>query len=168
MAVLLGVVLLGGCASSPPHGSVASAAVRRVLAPADLQPGKLRPEELRALRVAPLGPDDLAAGRVVGLQCAMMTDGWWSTLGLLPPGMQARRGDVVRLQVDELGDNDRTAFNRVLGLEPGLVGSMPAYRAIPDWRERGLSVNFERAPLAHEIQARYLVVQGSDLVRCRP
>lgn len=98
----------------------------------------------------------------------MMTDGWWSTLGLLPPGMQASRGTVVKIKVEQQGHNDQTAFNRVLGPEPGLVGSMPAYRAIPDWRERGLSSNYERVPLAPEIRARYLVVQGSYLIRCQP
>ncbi len=97
----------------------------------------------------------------------MMTDGWWSTLGLLPPGMRAPRGTVVRVRVEQQGDNDLTAFNQVLGSEPGLVGSMPAYRAIPDWRERGLPANYERVALSPEIRARYLVVQGSYLIRCQ-
>lgn len=167
-AIVLAAALLSACASSPPRDSVATAVVWRVLTPDDLQPGKLRPEERRALLAAPLAADDLATGRVVGLQCAMMTDGWWNSLGLLPQGMQVRRGDVVRLQVEDQGDNDRTAFNRVLGLEPGLLGSMSAYRAIPDWRERGLLANFERVPLSAEIRSRYLVVQGSYLIRCKP
>ena len=167
-ATVLAAALLGACASSPPRDSVATAVVWRVLTPDDLQPGKLRPEERQALLAAPLAADDLGTGRVVGLQCAMMTDGWWNSLGLLPQGMQVRRGDVVRLQVEDQGDNDRTALNRVLGLEPGLLGSMSAYRAIPDWRERGLLANFERVPLPAEIRSRYLVVQGSYLIRCNP
>jgi hypothetical protein len=43
----------------------------------------------------------------------------------------------------------------------------PADAAALKPRERGLRTNFERIPLAPEVRDRYLVVQGSYLVKCR-
>ena len=83
--------------------------------------------------------------------------------------MQVARGTVVRMRLDDAGDNDREGLNTVVGpMTPALSSGQQAYRFIPDWKERGLSNNVERVPLAPEQAGRYLVVQGSYLVKCRP
>ncbi|MCW5652351.1 hypothetical protein [Hydrogenophaga sp.] len=129
----------------------------------------LNPAERRGVQSAGVTEADVAAGRLVRVQCAMMTDGWWPSLGLLPAGQQGQGGTVVRLRVDDAGDNDRLAVNPVLGpMVPPLAPGGRAYRAIPDWKERGLSSNFERVPLPAAQADRYLVVQGAYLVKCRP
>lgn len=128
----------------------------------------IKPVERQAAQAVGLADADVAAGRLVRVHCAMMTDGWWAGLAVLPPAMQAARGTVVRMRMDDAGGNDRNGVNAVVSpMVPTLTSGQQAYRFIPDWKERGLSNNFERVPLAPEHAARYLIVQGSYLIKCR-
>lgn len=162
-------VCLAGCASAPPAGSVVTAEVWGVVSVQDWASGiGLKPAEREALRARGVDDAAVAAGRVVKLHCALMTDGWWESLGVLPPGVVAARGTVLRLRTEDAGNNDRLGVNPVLGVAAGLPAGQRAYRAVPNWRELGRSSNFERVELAPELRDRYLVVQGGYLVRCRP
>ncbi len=87
----------------------------------------------------------------------------------MPPGMAVHKGATLRARVLDSGTNDRAGLLEVISLaSPQLPPGGQAYRFIPDWRERGLSRNFERVELPPEHRGNYLVVQGSYMVRCSP
>lgn len=164
-ALLLG---LSACASMPGPGERVTVSSGRPITPQDLETRRDVAAARSALQAAGIGPADVAAGRVLRVQCAVMTDGWWDSLAILPAGLDASGDRALVLEVADRGDNDRLPVNRVVArAEPPLGPGGQAYRFIPDWRERGLSRNFERQPPAGGPQADYLVVQGSWLVRCR-
>ncbi|HSW24772.1 MAG TPA: hypothetical protein VLJ62_18565 [Burkholderiaceae bacterium] len=123
----------------------------------------------KRLHDAGLSEADVAAGRLVQVSCATMTDGWWDSLAVVPAGMTVRPGQVVLLRVDEATTNERVGLNRISGpVVPALPNGMLAYRFIPDWQSRGLSRNYERVALPVEQEGRYHIVQGSYKVKCRP
>ncbi len=161
--------LLAGCASSPPVGSVATAEVWAVVSAQQWAARDgFKPAERQALRAAGVDDAAVAAGRVVKLHCAMMADGWWETLAVLPPGLSAAKGSVLRLRLQDAGDNDRLGVNLVLGPSvPPLPPGQRAYRFVPDWREQGRSTNYERVELPAGQRDRYEIVQGGYLVKCR-
>jgi hypothetical protein len=164
-------LVLTGCASGPPLGGSAWVGVDAVLTAADLQGhrGHSAHRNLDGTRLAAAGVSDadIAAGRLLLVSCSPSIDATWSSFAIAPPGVVARRGDVLQLQVREGSTNDRTGLNPVAGgIVPGLRDRMPAYRAISDWRERGLSNNFERLPLAPALEGRYRIVQGSYVIAC--
>jgi len=164
--------LVAGCASGPRVGGDAWVGVDAVLTAGDLSGhrGHSARLNLDATRLRAAGIDDaaVAAGRVARVSCSPSVDATWSSFAILPAGLAVKRGQVVRLRVLEDSHNDRLGLNHVVGaaVEPGLPGSRPAYRAIPDWRERGLSNNFERIVLPPEQAGRYRVVQGSYVIAC--
>lgn len=163
--------LAAGCASGPPLGGEAWVGVDAVLAARDLggHRGHGTRLNLDTARLRAAGVDDsaVAAGRVVRVSCSPSVDATWSSFAILPRGLGVQPGQVVRLRVSEDSGNERLGLNFVVGgVEPGLPGSMPAYRAIPDWRERGLSNNFERIRLPPERAGRYRIVQGSYVIAC--
>jgi hypothetical protein len=165
------VLVLMGCASGPPVGGTAWVGVDAVLTAADLQGhrGHSVRRNLDGARLAAAGVTeaDIAAGRLLLVSCSPSIDATWSSFAIAPPGVVARRGEVLQLQVREDSGNERLGLNRITGgIEPGLRDTMPAYRAIPDWRERGLSNNFERLPLPPALQGRYRIVQGSYVIAC--
>lgn len=167
-----GLCALGaGCASGPPVGGEAWVGVDALLAARDLSGhrGYSTRLNLDAARLRAAGIDDaaVAAGRLVLVSCSPSVDATWSSFAILPPGLVVQRGQVVRLRVSEDSGNERLGLNPVIGgVEPGLAGSRPAYRAIPDWRERGLSNNYERIPLPPGQAGRYRIVQGSYVIAC--
>ena len=168
---LIGALLLSACASGPRVGGPAWVGVDAVLALKDLQghSGHSQRNNLDAARraAAGLSEADVAAGRLLRVSCSPSVDATWSSFAIAPAGVAPQRGDVIRLQVQEDSRNDRLGLNRAMsGVEPGLRDSMPAYRAIPDWRERGLSNNFERIALPPALQGRYRIVQGSYVIAC--
>lgn len=164
--------LATGCASGPPLGGNAWVEVDAVLTARDLSGHRGHSVRLNLdaerLRTAGVDGAAVAAGRVALVSCSPSVDATWSSFAILPPGLVAQRGQVVRLRVREDSGNDRLGLNTVVGdVRPGLPpGSRLAYRAIPDWRERGLSNNFERVPLPPEHAGRYRIVQGSYVVAC--
>lgn len=131
------------------------------------KPG-LKPAERQALLRAGVDDNVVAAGRVVKLHCAMMTDGWWETLGLVPEGVPVTKNTTLRLRMQDAGDNERMGVNIVLGPAPTqLPAGQAAYRFLPNWKEQGLSSNYERVKLPAELQGKYEIVQGSYLVKCQ-
>lgn len=164
-ALLLG---LTACASMPGPGETVTVSGGRPITAQDLDTRRDVAAARPALQAAGIGPAEIAAGRVLRVQCAVMTDGWWDSLAVLPPGFGAPGDRALVLEVADRGDNDRLPVNRVVArAEPPLGPGGQAYRIVPDWRERGLSRNFERQAPAGGSAADYLVVQGSWLVRCR-
>jgi hypothetical protein len=164
-AVLGGLV---GCASAPGVGDVVTVEAGKPLTAQDLAGRRDMVAARPSLRAAGIGPAEIAAGRVVRVTCAMMSDGWWDSLAVLPPDFGPLDDRALTLAVTDRGDNDRLAVNRVLSrAEPALRPGGLAYRFIPDWRERGLRNNFEETPPAGGPRAAYRIVQGSLLLRCR-
>ena len=162
---------VAGCASGPLVGGEAWVGVDAVLAARDLSGhrGYSARRNLDTGRLRAAGIDDaaVAAGRLALVSCSPSVDATWSSFAILPPGLAVQRGQVVRLRVLEDSSNDRLGLNPVIGgVQPNLPDSQPAYRAIPDWRERGLSNNFERITLPPGQAGRYRIVQGSYVIAC--
>lgn len=158
---------MSGCGSLPDAGETVTVAVQGPISAQDLT----RPDVAAArpaLQAAGIGAPEIAAGRVLRVQCAVTTDGWWDSLAVLPADFGALDGRALTLEVKDRGDNDRLPVNRVVDrTQPPLGAGGRAYRFIPDWRERGLRNNFEEQPPAGGRREAYLIVQGSWVVRCR-
>ena len=168
LAACVLILGLAGCASMPGPGETVTVSVGRPVTAQDLETRRDVAAARPALQAAGIGPAEIAAGRVLRVQCAVMTDGWWDSLAILPPGFGAPGDHALVLAVADRGDNDRLPVNRVVArAEPPLGPGGQAYRFIPDWRERGLSRNFERQAPVGGPPSEYLIVQGSWLVRCR-
>lgn len=168
-ALSASLLALTGCASSPPVGSVTTATVWSVMTPQEwAAKSGVKPAERQALLRAGVDDNVVAAGRVVKMHCAMMTDGWWETLALVPPGIPADKNTTLRLRMQDAGDNERLGVNIVLGRTPTqLPAGQAAYRFLPNWKEQGLSSNYERVKLPDEYRGKYEIVQGSYLVKCQ-
>lgn len=163
------LVITSGCGSLPTPGETVLVASRGTLTLESLQARGDAAAVLPTLQAAGIGPAELAAGRVLRVQCAVMADGWWDSLAILPANAPAPDGRALLLRVSDSGSNDRIAVNHLIGpAEPEVRGGGLAYRFIPDWKERGLSRNFEPVPLPKGQEGRFLVVQGSYVVKCRP
>jgi hypothetical protein len=165
-AVAMG--LLGACASAPPVNSVATVAVLATVTPEELQAGHSHAIRMRtALQAAGVPREVVSAGRVVRVACAMMSDGTWGGLGVLPEGARAANDSVWRIRVRDVGDNDREAVNPLIDPVPGLSWSgKAAYTFVPDWREQGRFSNLDPVPLPRDQAGRYHVVFSRYLVRC--
>jgi len=164
-------LLLTACASMlPGPGETVTVAVHGPIAVKDLTGRRNVAAARAALQAAGIGEQEVAAGRVIYVHCAVMSDGWWDSLAILPEGFAGPLdGRALRLRVQDRGDNDRLGVNHVVGVtEPPLRRGGLAYRVIPDWRERGLRNNYEEQPPAGGPRSAYLIVQGSWLVRCNP
>lgn len=168
LLVWLAALTLSGCGSLPRPGDTVTVGVHGPLTSRDLTDRRDVAAALPALKAAGIGPAEIAAGRVLRVQCAVTTDGWWDSLAVLPEKFGPVDQRALTLRVLDTGDNDRLAVNVVVQpVEPRLGPGGLAYRPIPDWRERGLSTNFERQPPAGGPASAYLIVQGSWVVRCR-
>ena len=167
-ATVLVTALLAACASAPPIDSVATVAVQGTVTPADLQAGHSHAIKVRrALQAAGIGNNVVAAGRVVRVACATMSDGTWGGVGVLPAGARAANDSVWRIRVLDVGDNDREAVNPLLDAVPSLNWSgKPAYTFVPNWRELGRSTNIDPVPLPGSQTGHYHVVFSRYLVRC--
>lgn len=152
----------------PGPGEVVTVAVQGPITARDLTNRRDVAAAQPALQAAGIGAAEIDAGRVVRVQCAVMSDGWWDSLAVLPEGWRPTDDRALTLVVGDPGSNDRLAVNRIVGrAQPPLGPGGRAYRAIPDWRERGLRQNFEEQPPAGGPRSAYLIVQGAWLVRCR-
>lgn len=65
---------------------------------------------------------EIDAGRVVRVQCAVMSDGWWDSLAVLPEGWRPTDDRALTLVVSDPGSNDRLAVNRIVGRVPPPLG----------------------------------------------
>jgi hypothetical protein len=169
VAAVAACTALAGCASMPGAGDTVTMGVVGAITEADLASRRDVAAARPALQAAGIGPAEIAAGRVVRLKCAVMTDGWWDSLAVLPAGLRPNEGQALVVEVNDPGDNARLPVNRVVAhVAPALGPGGLAYRMIPDWRERGLRNNYEEIPPQGGPRAAYLKVQGSWVVRCRP
>lgn len=170
LPLLFGAAWLAGCASAPPVDSVAVVAVVRTVIPGDLEGQHTRARQDRqALQDAGVDNNAVAAGRVVRVACAMMTDGTWGGLGILPQGAQAAPGSVWRLRVAEIGNNDRVPVNALIEPLPQFTWSgKSAYTFVPNWRELGRWTNIDPVELPRDQRGHYHVVFSHFLVSCRP
>ena len=168
MASLLTTGLLGACASAPSVNSLATVAVQATVTPDDLQATHSQAIRMRtALQAAGIGGEVISAGRVVRVACAMMSDGTWGGLGVLPAGARAANDSVWRIRVLDVGDNDREAVNPLTDHMPALTWSgKSAYTFVPNWRELGRFTNLDPVPLPTDQAGRYHVVFSRYLVRC--
>lgn len=150
----------------PAPDSVVTAAISRV-SPADVE--RMKPLQREKIRRAGVTPEDIASGRLVGVSCAIMADGWWSGLAMLPPGLRVTDHEVVQVRVKDAWSNDYEGVHEVTGpVSPPLTSGQSAYRVIPNWRELGLAKNIERIELPTEIRGRYLEVHSAYVVKCNP
>lgn len=161
-------VLMAGCGLMPKQNSVLTVQVWEVFGKVGKHNRQLKPSELDQLRAAGVSNDDIAAGRVVGVHCAVMTDGWWEGIATLPAGLFAVEGTTMRVRVIDSGNNERLGVNEFVELLPQLPRGGQAYRFVPNWRELGRRNNFERIELPVELREKYLIVQGSYLLKCKP
>lgn len=121
-----------------------------------------------SLRAAGIGAEAVKAGRVVRVACAMMTDGTWGGLGVLPNGTTAANNTVWRMKVIDTGSDSRDSVNPIVGAVPELDWSgKSASTFIPNWRELGRASNVERVELPPSQRGRYSVVFSRFLVDCR-
>ncbi len=168
-AASLASALLGACASAPPVQSIATVAVQATVTPEDLVAAHSQAVRVRqALLAAGISRNEVEAGRVVRVACAMMTDGTWGAVGLLPTGARAANDSVWRMRILDVGDNDRDALNPLVEPVPERKWSgKAAYVFDPKWREKGRSTNIDRVPLPKGEVDHYHVVFSRYLVRCR-
>lgn len=169
VASVLVAALAGGCASAPPTDALAAVAVQATVTPVDLQAHHAQAIRTRAaLKAASIDDTLVAAGRVVRVSCAMMTDGTWGSLGVLPEGMVAAKDSVWHMRVRDAGDNARDALNPIVDHVPALTWSgQSAYRFVPNWRELGRYSNLDPVALPKDQAGRYHVVFSRYLVRCK-
>lgn len=165
---VVATALLGACASAPPINTLALVAVQATVTLADLQANHTQAIRTRAaLKSAGIDNGMVAAGRVVRVACAMMTDGTWGGLGVLPEGAVATKDSVWRIRVLNAGDNEYDPVNLITESVPALQWSgKAAYTFVPNWRELGRYSNLDPVPLPTDQAGRYHVVFSRYLVRC--
>jgi hypothetical protein len=73
-ALLVG---LAGCASMPGPGETVTVSAGRPITAQDLETRRDVAAARPALQAAGIGPAEIADGRVLHVQCAVMADGWW-------------------------------------------------------------------------------------------
>ena len=165
--VLTGL-LLGGCGTPPKSGEMVWATVAEVYTPEKLARSYNQRLADRATAEGLTGAD-IEAGRLVKVGCGIGPDYSWGAYAYAPKGLKLREEQVVRVAVTDVGDDNRMGWNRLLGPVEnfGYRGSMPAYRFIPDWRERKLSKNIEQITLEPGQRGRYAIVHSRYLIKCR-
>jgi hypothetical protein len=165
---LMAAFLLGGCGTPPKSNEVVWATVAEIYTPEKLARSYNRALAARAVEEG-LNSADIEAGRLVKVGCGIGPDYSWGAYAYAPKGLNLREEQVVRVAVTDVGDDNRMGWNRLLGPVEnfGYRGSMPAYRFIPDWRERGLSRNIEQINLEPGQRGRYAIVHSQYLIKCR-
>lgn len=165
---VVATALLGACASAPPLNTLALVAVQATVTPSDLQANHSQAIRMRAaLKIAGVDNGVVTAGRVVRVACAMMTDGTWGGLGVLPEGAVAAKDSVWRIRVLNPGDNEHDPVNFIAESVPELQWSgKSAYTFVSNWRELGRYSNLDPVPLPKDEAGRYHVVFSRYLVRC--
>jgi hypothetical protein len=161
-------LLVGGCGTPPKTGGSVWASVAEVYTPEKLSRSYNQRLAARAAAEG-LTNADIEQGRLVKVGCGIGPDYAWGAYAYAPKGLKLREEQVVRVAVKDPGNDDRMGWNPILGVVQGFDyrGSMPAYRFIPDWRERGLNRNIERIDLEPGQQGRYAIVHSQYLIRCR-
>jgi hypothetical protein len=164
----LALALLAGCALPPRHTETVWVTVAHIYAPEDLQ--KSWNVGLASLaKGAGMSEEDIAAGRLLRVACGLGTDDTWASYAYLPPGMSVRKDEVLVLRIEDSTEGYRLGWNAIVGRVEGFKfpGSSRAQSYVPDWKERGLRVSFERIPLAPEQRGRYEIAHGEYIIKCR-
>ena len=164
---LIAAILLSGCGTPPKPNEVVWASVAEIYTPEKLARSYNR---VLAARAAGEGMNaaDIEEGRLVRVGCGVGPDYSWGAYAYAPKGLKLRAEQVVRVAVKDEGTDDRMGWNPILGsVSFDYRDSMPAYRFIPDWRERGLSRNIERIELEPGQRGRYVIVHSQYLIKCR-
>lgn len=164
----LASALVVGCALPPRHGETLWVTVAYVYTPEDLQ-RSWNVAIASRVKGAGLGDQDIAAGRLLRVACALGPDHTWGSHAYLPPGMSARRDDVLELRIEDPREGSILGWNPVVGRVERFKfpGSARARAYVPDWKERGLSVNSERIPLQPEQRGRYEIAHSEYIIKCR-
>lgn len=160
---------LAACGTPPKGGETVWATVSEIYTAEKLRRPHNRPAAQQA-RQAGLTDADMEGGRVVRVACGVGPDYAWGSYAYLPAGVAVRDEQVVRVAVNDPGNDDRMGWNPVLDViaDFQFPGSSSAYRFIPDWKERGLSSNLEPIPLAPAQRGRYVISHSRYLIKCRP
>jgi hypothetical protein len=165
---LLTSTVIAGCAGSPRHAETVWATVAYIYAPADLE--KSWNAGLASLvKGAGLTDQDVAAGRLLRVACGLGTDHAWSSYAYLPPGMTARKDEVLEVRIEDPREGSTLGWNPVVGRVERFkfAGASRAYKYVPERKERGLNVDRERIRLAPEQRGRYEIVYSEYIVKCR-
>ncbi len=166
--IVVVLMFLTGCASQPRGMETVWVTVVQVYSPEDMQ----RPWNqalLSRARAVGISEKDIKAGRLLRVACGLGTDYTWGSYGYLPQEGAVRVDEIVRLKVEDPSNDDRLGLNPVLGRveDFGFPGSTRAYRYLPDWKEKGRFLNFERIPLAPEQEGHYEISHGNYVIKCR-
>jgi hypothetical protein len=165
---LLASTLVAGCALPPRHGETLWVTAAYVYTPADLE--KSWNAGLASLvKGAGLTDQDVAAGRLLRVACGLGMDHTWGSYAYLPPGMNARRDDVLEVRIEDPREGSNLGWNPVVGRVErfNFPGASRAYAYVPEPKERGLNVDLERIPLAPEQRGRYEIVHSEYIIKCR-
>lgn len=168
LLIWLAAFSLAGCASQPKPAETAWVTVVDIYSAKAMQQSFNKPVAKRFMQ-AGFSVKDIEDGRMLRVACGLGTDYTWGSYAYLPTGMRVEKDEVVRLRIDEPTTDERMGLNPVMGRVEGFrfPGALHAHRYIPDWKERGLYLNFERTPLQPEQQGRYVISHGSYVIKCR-
>jgi hypothetical protein len=160
--------LVVGCALPPRHDETVWVAVAYVYTPEDLQKSWNVALASQA-KGAGLTDQDVSGGRLLRVACGLWTNSTWGSYAYLPPGMSVRKDEVLELRIEDPTEGSRLGWNPVVGRVERFKfpGSARAHKYVPDWKERGLYVNFERIPLQPEQQGRYETSHSEYIIKCR-
>jgi hypothetical protein len=165
---LLASALVAGCALPPRHTETVWVTVAYIYTPADLEKSWNAAVVSRA-KGAGLSDHDIAAGRLLRVACGLGTNDTWGSYAHLPPGMSVRRDEILELRIEDPAEDSRLGWNPVVDRVERFKfpGSARAHKYVPDWKERGLYVNFERIPLQPEQRGRYEIAHSEYIIKCR-
>jgi hypothetical protein len=165
---LLASTLVVGCALPPRHAETVWVTVAYIYTPADLEKSWNAAVVSRA-KGAGLSDHDIAAGRLLRVACGLGTNDTWGSYAHLPPGMSVRRDEILELRIEDPAEDSRLGWNPVVDRVERFKfpGSARAHKYVPDWKERGLYVNFERIPLQPEQRGRYEIAHSEYIIKCR-
>jgi hypothetical protein len=165
---LLASALVAGCALPPRHTETVWVTVAYIYTPADLEKSWNAAVVSRA-KGAGLTDEDIAAGRLLRVACGLGTNDTWGSYAHLPPGMSVRRDEILELRIEDPAEDSRLGWNPVVDRVERFKfpGSARAHKYVPDWKERGLYVNFERIPLQPEQRGRYEIAHSEYIIKCR-
>jgi len=165
---LLASALVVGCALPPRHAETVWVTVAYIYTPADLEKS-WNVALVSRVKGAGLTDQDIAGGRLLRVACSLGTDHVWGSYAYLPPGMSARRDDVLEVRIEDPREGSILGWNPVVGRVERFKfpGASRAYLYVPERKERGLNIDRERIPLAPEQRGRYEIAHSEYIIKCR-
>jgi hypothetical protein len=165
---LVASALVAGCAQTPRHGETVWATVAYVYTTEDLK-RSWNLELAARVKGAGMSEADVAAGRLLRVACGLGPDRSWVSYAYLPPGMTARRDDILEVRIEDPAGDSRIGWNPVVGRVERFKypGSARAYAYVPASKEQGLRAGFEQIPLSPDQRGRYEVANAEYVIKCR-